>query len=95
MEFAGGEEEDEGEMLDALSNEQLTLSSFDPGRPTKILIHGYNGRGDGANSKRIRNALLKRVINNSSRGIGLINLKFYNYSIRGHEYFHALNYYLS
>jgi len=73
MEFVGGEEEDEGEMLDALSNEQLTLSSFDPGRPTKILIHGYNGRGDGANSKRIRNALLKRVINNSSRGIGLIN----------------------
>jgi len=59
MKYIDGD--DDGEMLEALGNEQLMLSSFDPGRPTKILLHGYNGRGDGANSKRIRNAFLKRV----------------------------------
>jgi hypothetical protein len=60
MRHLGGGE-DEGEMLHAMGTEQLLLSSFDPGRPTKILLHGYNGRGKGDNAKTIRDAFLKRV----------------------------------
>ncbi|XP_065342994.1 pancreatic lipase-related protein 3-like isoform X1 [Cloeon dipterum] len=52
--------EDEAEMLDYFSYQKLSLSHFDPTKPTKILLHGYKGRGDGTNARRIRNAFLDR-----------------------------------
>ncbi|XP_059472437.1 pancreatic lipase-related protein 3-like isoform X2 [Neocloeon triangulifer] len=52
--------EDDAEMIDFFNYHKLSLSNFDPEKDTKILLHGYKGRGDGDNAKRIRNAFFDR-----------------------------------